>query len=75
MNIQKMIFNFVKWFLIGQGIIWTFLTLYIVTVNISVKEEGIGFTWIISILFGVVMTFVSVNKDSNNSGNNYPRGY
>ena len=68
MNIQKMIVNFIKWFFIGQGVIWSFLTFYIVVTDISVREEGIGFTWIIAILFAIVMTFVS-NIVSGNADN------
>ena len=73
MNIQKMLINFAKWFFIGQGIVWSFLTFYIVVTDISVREQGIGFAWIVSILFAVVMTYISnivagghVDKDGTN---------
>jgi len=59
MTLQNLIITFLKWFFIGQGVIWSFLTFYVTLAKISIREQGIGFGWVISIIFALIMTFVS----------------
>ena len=47
-----------KWFLIGQGIIWSLLTVALVLMKLDLHEKEIIFAWIIAILFSVAMTVI-----------------
>ena len=57
----------IKWLIFGQGIIWSILTIAILLFELSIKTTGIVFTWIIAVLFAIIMTAIDSKKENSNN--------